>query len=387
MSPLTRRSRLAGLAALASVAALAPASSALAAPAGQLDWTMQNNFGPAGTDNVTANVNRTWLGYVTNPTPGAGARGTATPSGAAFGPIVAPTSLRGTNVWGSFGYALDATETATGVASGANDLQYDGVVSFVSPAPPAGHGFTFTLEDPQIVFNTTTATGQLFATGTTTQGRPAVVGPYDRTKAVFNLDFSKATYNVYADGSTVVSCIIPSVAETNYAIPSYAAGAGPDRTPNTFGTFAIRIGDGIAAPSSDWADSCAPKDGADGAKGDTGAVGAPGPVGPQGGAGPVGAPGPVGPKGATGARGKQGKTGKQGKRGPRGRVVVRRASLARAAFAGTKARTVKVTRRGSKAVVATGTVKGRTLTYKATKKLTGKLVLRAGGRAVTVTVK
>ncbi|HWT92771.1 MAG TPA: hypothetical protein VN238_07225, partial [Solirubrobacteraceae bacterium] len=67
--------------------------------------------------------------------------------------------------------------------------------------------------------------------------------------------------------------------------------------------------------------------------------------------------------------------------------VVRRASLARAAFAGTKARTVKITLRGSKAVVATGTVKGRTLTYKATKKLTGKVVLRSGGRTVTVTVK
>lgn len=420
MNSLPRRTGLAGLAAIASVAALVPASSAVAAPVGQLDWTLQNSYGPGG---ATANVNRTWLGYVTNSPAPMGANGTVTPSAGAFGPTVTPASLRGATVFDSFGFALDDTET--GLASGANTLQFEGTITFASPAAPAGHGFTSTIVNPRIELNTTTGTGKLYATGSNAGTA------YDATTAsVFDLNLATATYRTYADGSTVVSCITPSITQAGYAFPgNYAAGAGPERTPNTFGTFAIRLADDATAPATpnaDWANSCAPQkgdkgdkgdagtpgtngtdgtdgtngtdgtDGADGVDGKNGADGAPGAQGPQGPAGanggigpvgPAGAQGPAGPAGAKGATGARGKTGPRGPRGPRGRSVVRRASLARAAFAGTKTRTVKITRRGSKTVVATGTVKGRTLTYKATKKLTGKVVLRSGGRAVTVTVK
>ena len=44
------------------------------------------------------------------------------------------------------------------------------------------------------------------------------------------------------DGTRILDGIVPSIATADYVFPGYAKGAGPDRTPNTFGGFALRLG-------------------------------------------------------------------------------------------------------------------------------------------------
>src|SRR5688572_19588220 len=85
--------RTAFVAAVVSLGLAAPAQAA-DVTSGQLGWTIDNTYessAPPGN----ANTNRTWLGYVTNPTPFSGAQGTATPSDGATGPTVTPSSPRG----------------------------------------------------------------------------------------------------------------------------------------------------------------------------------------------------------------------------------------------------------------------------------------------------
>ena len=81
-------------------------------------------------------------------------------------------------------------------------------------------------------------TGQLFASGVKS-GDPAT---YDRSEPVFDLDLSDAAVTLHPDGSRTLSGIVPSIATADYVFPGYAQGAGPERTPDTFGTMTLRLG-------------------------------------------------------------------------------------------------------------------------------------------------
>jgi hypothetical protein len=361
------------------LAALPGAASA----AVSLDWTSANVFNTA----APANTERTWLGHVTNPTPFSGANGTATVADGAS--ITDPDGLDVSTVDGTLARGVDELFTFSYPASaGLIDLQersgsmeFEGTVSFVS----AAHGFTITVEDPQIVLDGEGG-GQLFASGAT--GTTVGGDTYDDSAPVWNLDLSLATWNVYADGTQKLSCLVPSIATAEHAFPAnYPVGAGPNRTPNTFGAFELRIAPGDAAtPAPRPAGGCA-------AEPDEPIPGPEGPQGPAGPKGDTGATGVVGPSGAIGPKGDRGPRGKRGPRGLPGRVkkVVKRTQvvrLAKAPFG--KAATVKVSVVRNGKTIARGTVHGRTLRVTTRKgrgaRLDGKYVLKRIGAASRVAI-
>ena len=328
--------------ALTGIAAALAAAASTASAAVTLDWTQTAVFSFA-----PGNQNKTWLGYVTSPSPLAA--GSVSASDGATGETVTTASPHGPDALYTFSYPAAGGSVNTTSLTGTMDFK--GTVSFVS----AAHGFTLTVKDPRIVLNGTT--GALYASG----DGAGTTATYDQSQAVFNLDLSGAAWNLAADGTWKLTGIVPAVAVTGYAFPGggmgYPAGSGPDRTPNTFGGFAISV-----APNT----------------GPTGPTGPAGPVGATGLTGPIG---PAGPKGSKGARGKRGARGPRGKRGAVGKARKSQvAQLAKAPF-GKTARSVKLTRKGE--VVATGTVRGRTLrvTLRGDKHLRGVYVLRPAAKA------
>jgi Htaa/Collagen triple helix repeat (20 copies) len=345
---------------------LGVAVAALAATAGgasadvTLDWTVENAYSSGCS---SSGLNCTWLGYSTNPTPFSGADGTVTASGTAtitgpsgtLVPSIDGASARGAGQDYTFAYPADAGLLDT--ESLAGELTFDGVVEFKS----VKHGFTITVENPRIVLDGKGG-GKLYASGTGSAGTP-----YPDTDPVFDLDLSRATWNLYADGTRTLSCIVPSIATAGIVFGgAYPPGAGPQRTPNIFGSFGVRISETVAAPRPTG--GCAPP------PGDL-------PTGPQGPAGPQGLIGPEGPKGDKGDRGARGKQGKRGPRGKRGKQV---AKLSKAPFGAKGAGTVRVARHGK--VVATGTVRGRTLRANLRgKRLHGVYVLKPGAKAAGFT--
>lgn len=344
---LPRSSRLRALALSAAAVGTAGIAAAPASAGVTLDWTTANVANSA----APADTERTWLGYVTNPSTRGGAKGTASPIAPATGSTVTPASARGVDQLAT--WSLPASAGSYNPAALSGQVQFRGGVSFVSPPfvspTEGGHGFTITIENPRIVLNGD-GTGALYASGSKPSGGPgSALIPYDETQPVFTLADARAAINW--DGSQTVTAV-PAVAATNYVFPGqYAAGAGPERTPNTFGSFAITL----AADSG-------PK----GDKGDTGAKG---------------------DKGDAGAKGDKGDAGKNGTTTT---VRIQTSSLAKAPFKGKAARKVRVTAKGSKKVVATGTVKGRSLTVtlaKGKKQLKGTFVLRVVGKKANATVR
>lgn len=204
------------------VAATAPVAS------GGLDWTIANVYdsaAPQGTD-------RTWLGYDTGPPPLAA--GSATPSAGATGDTVNLTSPRGRTALNTFSYS--ASGGSYDAAAGAGTIETKGTVTFLSQA----HGYEITVTNP--VINLDGAVGQIFASGKNTTGTKA----YTRTDgAIFDLDLSAAQVSDAADGTRTIAGIVPRIATTGVVFPAgergYPAGAGPDRTPNTFGSFTVRV--------------------------------------------------------------------------------------------------------------------------------------------------
>ena len=353
--PGRRRGRRLLLSLLAVAAASFASTAATAQADVTLDWTLENAYtlgcsAPPG-------LNCTYLGFVTNPVPGPGAQGTVTATGGAaiFDPVgdlvpsVTPESPRGAGLDYTFSYP--AFDGAIDTDANDGEMEFLGGVSFVSTA----HGFTLTLEDPRLTLDGA-GKGELYASGLhTTGGAGSTPVPYDQTKPVFDLDLASATWLLYADGTRALTGMVPSIHETDYAFPvNYTTGAGPNRTPNTFGSFSL-----VVSPN-------------------TGPEGPEGPVGPAGPIGPIGPEGPKGATGSTGKTGKQGKRGARGKRGPAGKV--KRVKVSRAPFAKGVARKVKLTRHGK--VVASGTVKGKVLTLTLSgKDLEGVYVLRPAGKA------
>ena len=338
MSPTSRLRRSASLiAAVALATAAAPAAaSATTVSSGHLDWTQTAVYN-SGTPQ------RTWLGYVTgDPTTGL-AGGSATPTAPATGPTVDTASPRG--ITSTSTTVFPATAGTYDADTGVGTVELDGGLTYTSPV----HMFTITVTQPQIVLDGDS--GQLFASGAGGGDTPT----YDRTQPLFDLDLSDATVTLKPDGSRVINGIVPSIAASKWAFPSpYLAGAGPDRDPNTFGSFALTLR--LAAGD------------ADGATGATGLAGATGPVGP------------IGTTGATGPA------------GPAGRVATIRslkAILAKAPFKGSATRKVSVLN-GKGKTVASGTVKGRVLKVtlaEAVRSLSGIVKLKLTGAQSTATIR
>lgn len=217
----TRR-RLARLAAplAAGGVALAVAAPAPAADVsgGHLDWSSPDVYVSGGA--------RTWLGYVTTL-----AGGTATPSNGATGDTVTPASPHGETSIATWAYNRLQGEYDPSAKTG--NLSATGTVTFASTQ----YGFSISVQNPVVVLNgaqsTLSASGASGATSGTT---------YTTQSPLFNLDLTKATFATSDAGVVTIAGIVPSLATAGTAFPpNYQVGAGPDRTPNTFGAFALTI--------------------------------------------------------------------------------------------------------------------------------------------------
>lgn len=244
---MTSLKTLPALLAVGGSALMAPSTAALAAPqtvvSGALRWHQTNVFdssAPAGTA-------RTWLGYVTASTsPFASANGTLAVQAPATGIDVTPTSPRGLDRTYVQAYPAVADGTYD-PATGAGRVEFRGTVSFTS----AAHRFAITVEDPLVVLDG--GKGQFFASGagSSGSGQNAQAGArYDRSKPVFDLAVGAARATTSTDGTRTLNGVAPAIATADLVWPggNYPVGAGPDRTPNTFGSFDLVLRTAIAAP-------------------------------------------------------------------------------------------------------------------------------------------
>jgi len=227
---LLRRARPARVALCATAVAAAAAGTApaaFAAPAdvtgGSLEWSQANVYelGPGGP--------KTWLGYVTSPPPLA--NGTASATAPATGTEVTPSSPKGATALYTFTYPANDGSYDRSTRTGT--VRTKGTVTFASTM----HRFTITVTDPVVALNGTT--GTLSATG---QGGASGQTPYTADQPLFNLDLSGATVTEPSPGTQRIEGIVPALATADTAFPAaYQVGAGPDRTPNTFGSFSLTV--------------------------------------------------------------------------------------------------------------------------------------------------
>lgn len=298
------------LAALAAGALALPAA-APAAPiaSGQLEWSQANVY------EASPSPVKTFMGYITGT--GFLANGTVAPIAPATGPVVGASSVRGAAEW--YTHVLPISSGDWDPDTGRAWIELDGGVAFNGTA----HGFTNTVERPLLTLDGNA--GTLAASGA--RNVDNVQTTYDRGRPVFSLNLADAVVVHRADGTREIADIVPTIATAQNPFPAnYPVGAGPDRTPNTFGRLTLKL---KLQPSA-----------------------AAGPVGP---AGPAGRPGPAGPAGAT-------TTVTNTVR----RYVVH---LRRAPFKGRASRNVRLTTSGKhRRTVATGTLRGRVL----------RVTLRAG---------
>lgn len=264
-----RVSRLVLCVIAAAIAAAFTAGTASAIPAGvNLNWTQANIFDTA----APANTDRTWLGYLTGDASNgvyAGAGGSATGSGATSGATVDDASARGADELYTFAFpASDGSLEATTLAG---SFDFDGTVTFEA----TNHGFEVVLTDPVVTLaadktGTITASGQMRIFTPGDPGSTIMTIPYAAGTPVFNLDLSKTTCTLGYDGRLTLGNIVPSITQNGSFFPGtdqpggYDTGAGPERTPNTFGSFSLA--GAVCAPLT-------------GPKGDTGAAGPTGPTG------------------------------------------------------------------------------------------------------------
>jgi len=317
---MPRRSLLApALAAVVAGTAAAPtAAPAAEIASGQLEWSQANVYEPAPSPV------KTFMGYITGT--GFLANGDVAPIAPAAGPVVDTASPRGASAW--YTYSLPVASGTWDPDTGQGAIELDGGVVFHGTA----HGFTNTVERPLVTLDG--SHGALAASGQTNVDGAQTT--YDRSRPVFSLDLSDAVVVHHADGTREIGDIAPTVATVNNPFATnYPVGAGPDRTPNTFGRLTLRLKLRSSAA-----------------------------VGPAGPAGPAGERGPAGSAGTTTIR----------------RYVVH---LGAAPFRGKATRKVRLTTAGRKRhTVATGTLRGRVLRVtlaKGTKALSGAYRVKAAG--------
>jgi hypothetical protein len=327
---MTRPRLAVALLATGAAAALPTAAHAATVKSAHLDWTQYNVYdfmAPAGTD-------RTWLGYVTSTQPPS-ALGTATPMAPATGDTVTPASTRGTGETAPYTTVFPSTSGTYDATDGTGTIQLDGGLEFASSA----HGFDITVEKPKLVLDG--FSGKLYASGKGGGATPS----YDASQPVFTLDLTDAEVTLRADGSREISGIVPTLATAGLVFPasSYPAGSGPNRTPNTFGSFSLTL-------KTNGGDQ--------------------------------------GPKGDTGAAGKDGAAGANGKDGATATIRTVKAVLAKAPYTGSATRKVTVYSTKNKKL-ATGTLKGRVLKVTLADKVTslsGKVKVKVSGAKTSKTV-
>jgi hypothetical protein len=320
LTAITSRRLLAAAALVAGATALPSAAQAGTVTAAHLDWTQANVYDTA----APANTQRTWLGYTTQLNGGTGAPvAPATGDAANFG-------NGGADVVTSF----PLTSGSYDPSSSTGTIQLDGGFAYQGVAPA---NYDISIEQPKLVLDG--LTGQLFAHGKRS-GTPAT---YDASAPLYNLDLSSATVTLKADGSRVINGIVPSVATLNTAFPqNYGVGSGPNRTPNTFGSFSLTVK----------------------TAGDTG------------------------PQGPAGANGKDGVNGTNGKEGTSATIRTVKAVLVKAPYKGSSTRRV-VVYSTKNAKLASGTLKGRVLkvTLASTvSSLSGKVKVKVTGAKTSKTV-
>lgn len=322
---------------------LAGATSATAAPervlGGNLAWSTVKVYSTA----APANTDRTFAGYMTrNATPGS-QNMTLISTGASWGDIVDPALAQGTPVRWNFPAVAGTYDAATKTGTVGLIGRLQGRSTNI--APQIGFDYTLSIENPVVVFDGS-ATAKLYASGTKYGGTAGLTVPYDRSTALFSLDIANATTTANADGTTTIGNLAPTVVTDIYG--GFGPGSGPDRTPNTFGSFSLTL---QTEPGSGG--------------------GTPGPQGP---AGPAGATGPAGPAGPKGAAGKAGKSAK-----------LRTITLRRAPFGSAATLAVELRSRRTGKVAGVGTIRRRTLRVKVLSgtKLNGTWTLRRTGRKVT----
>lgn len=261
---------------------LAAVGATSASAAVTLDWTQPNVY-----ETPVPGTDRTWLGYITNSSNNAGppSLGSQVAGDGAIGPDVTTASARGANAL----YTVAFPAASGSLIESASPADVEGEFTFSGKITWTTHSTPITFTNPRIVLNGD-GTGALYATGTND------ATPYDETTGpVFDLDldgqdpdpgapasspgtqagFAAAVWKLNFDGTRSISGIVPKIATPNTTAAaifgaSYAAGVGPDRLPNRFGSFAISI-----SPNT-------------GPAGINGTNGAPGPQGPIGPAGPAG---------------------------------------------------------------------------------------------------
>lgn len=221
---------------VAFVGATGAANAAAPAKPITLDWTQVKVY---DSPQVVPNTNRTWLGYLTRG--GAGpqyAKGTLTPSDGLAGPTVTPDSPAGSTAL--YSWIFNSTKSTFGATRFAGTIDFGGTLTYDSPAPPTGHGIKIAISNPKIVI---TKDGQGFLLASGSGLSAASTGGADYTTysnlGIFALDLSKATCTVSADGTTSLVGISPSLGAAGFFTKSYPVGSGPERTPNTYGTFAL----------------------------------------------------------------------------------------------------------------------------------------------------
>jgi len=182
-----------------------------------LSWSQVNTYNTA----VPAPAQRTWAGYVATFN-----KGTVTPLAGATGQTVTGTSATGLTA--TFTQAFKGTKGKIDTKKAKGTIQFKGIVEFKTAL------FTTTVENPKLVLKG--KTGQIFASGKTD-----VPNANYSSKPLLNLDLSAAKFSKKKTKLTIKG-IVPSIATTNLAFPAnYPVGAGPDRTPNTFGSFAVTV--------------------------------------------------------------------------------------------------------------------------------------------------
>lgn len=267
------------------VASVAAFGSSGASAAVTLDWTQANVY-----ETPVPGTDRTWLGYVTNSANNAGppSLGSQVVGDGAVGTDVTTASARGANAL----YAVGFPAASGSLIEAASPADVQGEFTFSGKITWTTHSTPITFTNPRIVLDGD-GTGALYATGVND------ATAYDETTGpVFELDldgqdpnpgapastpgtqagFPAAVWKLNFDGTRSISGIVPKVATPNTTAAAifgaaYAAGVGPDRVPNRFGSFAVSI---------------APNTGPEGTNGIDGANGVQGPQGPTGPAGPAG---------------------------------------------------------------------------------------------------
>src|SRR5690606_28047250 len=154
------------------------------------------------------------------------AAGTATAAAPATGAEIGPSSPKGETELSTFTFPVSGGAYDRAARTGT--IRAQGTVTFAS----AMHRFTITVTDPVVSLNGTT--GTLSASG---QGGASGQTPYTADQPLFTLDLSGATVRDTGVGTQQIEGIVPALATADTAFPpNYQVGAGPDRTPNTFGS-------------------------------------------------------------------------------------------------------------------------------------------------------